>query len=324
MRDHGGNIDHATELYGGERSEWIDLSTGINRLPWPVPTISPHAWTDLPARTAMNGLHAAARTAWQVPESTGILAVAGAQAAIQLIPRLRAPGAARVLAPTYNEHAAALQAGGWRVEDVASLETLAGADLAIVVNPNNPDGRCHSAAVLAQLADAVGLLVVDESFADARLEHSLAQMVDCPNLIVLRSFGKFYGLAGVRLGFVLASPPDIKLLAGMLGPWPVSGMAIEIGTQALADRDWATRTISRLQEDAARLDRLASQAGWQIVGGTELFRLYTMPDAAAAKASLARRHIWTRSFAYNQTWLRMGLPGCEGEWARVESAFKVL
>jgi cobalamin biosynthetic protein CobC len=308
----------AQARFGG--TDWIDLSTAINRAPYPLPPLPSEAWTALPTQAATARLLAAAGAAYR--SQAPMLAVAGAQAAIQLIPRLSAPARARILAPTYNEHAATLHAAGWQVDEVTSLSALEGADLAVIVNPNNPDGRCCQRQEMLRLAAAVGRLVVDESFADARPELSLAGDAGRERLMVLRSFGKFYGLAGVRLGFVLGSRDDITALAAMAGPWPVSGTAIAIGAAALSDRAWADATVARLRSDAPRLDLLAQSAGWKLLGGTELFRLYDTPDAAAARDRLARRRIWTRSFPYSGRWLRLGLPGQPSEWNRLAEALR--
>jgi cobalamin biosynthetic protein CobC len=317
-RDHGGNLDRAIATFGGPAADWIDLSTGINRQPFPVPPLTDTAWTGLPTRAAIEALHGTARAAWGV--SGAILATAGAQAAIQLVPRLRGPGRARVLGPTYNEHLGALRDAGWQAAEVPALDALAGADLAIVVNPNNPDGRRHAPADLLALVGQVGLLVVDESFADPTPELSLAGATGRDGLSVLRSFGKFYGLAGVRLGFALGCDADIARLAGFSGPWPVSGAAIEIGCAALADIHWSAATIWRLRAECDRIDALAANAGWSLVGGCELFRTYDTPNAAAAQDQLARARIWTRRFPYSERWLRLGLPGSEAEWRRLAAA----
>lgn len=318
MRDHGGNIDWAIRTFGGVAADWIDLSTGINRAPYPLPALSPEAWTQLPTRAAQDRLIATARGAYAT--DAAILPVAGAQAAIQMIPCLTVPGRAAVLSPTYNEHAACLRAAGWEVDECETPDALAGADLAIVVNPNNPTGNTFEPAELLRLSGQVGRLIVDESFADPRPDRSVAALAGQDGLLVLRSFGKFYGLAGLRLGFALGAEADIALLATMAGPWPVSGAAIEIGCAALSDRAWAEATTARLRADCARLDDLARGAGWSLVGGCELFRLYETPGATAAQECLARAHIWSRMFPYSDRWLRLGLPGGEAEWRRVESA----
>lgn len=313
MRDHGGNLDWARARWGGEG--WIDLSTGINRVPWPVPALPAEAWTALPTRSAQAALIEAAQAAYRT--AAPMVALAGAQAAIQMVPWLCAPGLARVVAPTYNEHAASLRAAGWRVEAVDQPEALAGADLAVVVNPNNPDGRHWPRARLLALLGRVGRLVVDESFADADPSHSLAGEAGRAGLLVLKSFGKFYGLAGLRLGFALGSAADMAVLADRAGPWPVSGPALDVGRQALADAAWSRQTEERLAEDGRRLDTLAGRLGWTLVGGTALFRTYATPDAPAAQDGLARARVWSRIFPWSPTWLRLGLPA-PGEWARLE------
>lgn len=317
MRDHGGNIDQARARFGGQ--DWIDLSTGINRQPYPLPELPAHVWTDLPTRAAQAALMQSARRAFGT-DALGV-ALAGAQAAIQMIPRLFPAGRAKVLTPTYNEHAACLRATGWQVEEVGQISALAGADLAIVVNPNNPDGRHHDACQLRAISQQVSCLVVDESFADAVSDLSCAAHA-CDRLIVLRSFGKFWGLAGLRLGFAFAGPERVTRLAEMAGPWPVSGAALEVGQIALQDLAWHEQTCLRLDLDAQRLDALALRAGWALVGGTALFRTYATPDAVGAQSALARAHIWSRIFPYSPHWVRLGLPGNAAEWARLDAALE--
>lgn len=317
MRDHGGNLDGAIATWGGAAEDWIDLSTGINRVPYPVPDLPPAAWRNLPTRADMARLHRVAQAAYGT--EAPLIATAGAQAAIQMVPLLAPRGTARVLGPTYNEHAGALTAAGWQVETVARPEDLSGADLAVVVNPNNPDGRWLDRATLRDLAGRVGRLIVDESFADPMPEQSLAAKAS-GRLIVLRSFGKFYGLAGLRLGFLIADSATIDTVSALSGPWPISGPAIAIGTEALADRGWANATTARLFDEATRIDQLAARAGWALVGGTPLFRLYDTPDASAAQDRLARAQIWSRIFPYSTRWLRLGLPGGAAEWDRLAQA----
>ncbi len=322
MRDHGGDLDRAMRDYGA--GDWLDLSTGINPVPYPVPDLAPRAFTALPTRADMAALTCAARAAYGATEGTGCTPLAGAQAAIQLIPRLTTPGTARVVTPTYNEHTAALRTQGWQVEEVASLDALKGAALAVVVNPNNPDGRSWSPEALADLATTIGLLIVDESFADPHPGLSLIpHLATLPgNTLVLRSFGKFYGLAGLRLGFAVGAPALIDRIAALAGPWNISGPAIAAGMAALQDTGWHANTCARLMTDATRLDTLAATRGWQLVGGTPLFRTYDTGDAQAAQDRLARHHVWSRIFPYSESWLRLGLPGTEAQWLQLESALR--
>jgi cobalamin biosynthetic protein CobC len=318
MVDHGGNLDVARARFGGELADWIDLSTGINRLPYPVPQLPVRHWYALPSRAEIEALHEVARQAYFT--TAPLLATAGAQAAIQMLPQLAPPGRARILAPTYGEFGHVLRSAGWSVETVSDLGALAGADLAILVNPNNPDGQRYDPDALLALASRVGRLVIDESFADAAREVSLAPHAGQPGLLILRSFGKFYGLAGIRLGFVLGGEADIATMASSAGPWPVSGVAIEIGRAALSDLSWASETRIRLFGDAARLDDLARTAGWELIGGTPLFRLYEVGNGLRAQERLARAQIWSRVFKDRPSWLRLGLPGDETEWQRLGDA----
>lgn len=309
MRDHGGNMDWAMARYGG--ADWIDLSTGINRLAYPVPDIDSVLWQRLPTASDMAALLGAAAAHYGT--DAPVMACAGAQAAIQMIPHL-GRGQARIVTPTYNEHAAALRGAGWQVAEVANLSDLSGADLAVVVNPNNPDGRCYDPRDLAALRPHVGRLVVDESFGDVAPHLSALPF----GVTVLKSFGKFWGLAGLRLGLVFGE--GVAELRAMAGPWPVSGPALQIATRAYQDRAWADDTRARLSQDSIRMDALARRAGWGIVGGTDLFRLYDTPNAETTQDHLARHRIWSRIFPYSKTWLRLGPPGPESEWARLTAA----
>ena len=318
MPEHGGNLDLALQRFGGHARDWIDLSTGINREPYPVTGLPAECWSALPSRSGIQSLHRAAQNAYGT--EAPIIATNGAQAAIQWLPHLEPRGRARILSPTYNEYSAVFSAAGWEVTEALDLEALAGADIAVLANPNNPDGKRYEAEQLLSLLPRVGRLVVDESFADAIPGLSLAPYAGPQGLLILRSFGKFFGLAGLRLGFVIGNEADITVLSAMAGPWPVSGAAIAIGERALPNREWAKATSARLARDSSRLDAEVVQLGWTLVGGTPLFRLYETGDAARAQERLARAQIWSRVFPYQKGWLRLGLPGNEAEWARLTAA----
>ncbi len=263
--------------------------------------------------------------AYGAPSAAHVVAAPGTQILLPRVMALRAPGRARVLGPTYAEHARAAALAGHRVEEVAEPDALRDADLASVVNPNNPDGRLMSREALIDLADALdhrgGLLVVDEAFMDAMADGpTLAADVERPNLVVLRSFGKFFGLAGVRLGFALAHPEIARRLADGLAPWAVSGPALELGLRALGDAGWQDATRRRLAEDAQRLDAILAGACLAVQGGTTLFRFATHPRARDLAAWLGARGILVRTFSWSDIVMRFGLPGTEGEWRRLEAA----
>jgi len=321
QQTHGGDLDAAMARFGGRTEDWLDLSTGINPRPYPMPVLTPHALAALPTRADLARLAEVAARAYRT--AAQVVPLAGASQAIGLAPLLRPRGTARLLAPTYGGFAEALGALHWQVEEHASTAALAGADLAVVVSPNNPDGRIHAPGTLLRLADSVGLLLVDESFADAEPGASLACHLRPPpeNVVLLRSFGKFYGLAGLRLGFALAGPGTAARLAALAGPWPVSGAAITAGRAALADIDWQTAARARLAAESARLRGLGTRAGWAVVGATTLFVTFdTGGRAAAVQERLAGAKIWSRVFGYAPTWLRLGLPGDPAGWARLSAA----
>ncbi len=310
-RDHGGGVDAAVARWGGTRAEWLDLSTGINPVPYPLPEFTAADWNDLPDRGAQDALLRAARDFWQVPEGADILAAPGASALIARIPALMPAGTVDIPTPTYNEHAAAFAAQGWSIgEHLPSARVL--------VHPNNPTGKIWR----AEDADAP-LVVIDESFCDVCPNDSLVHLAEQPGRIVLKSFGKFWGLAGMRLGFAIATPDTIAKLSALSGPWAVSGPALRTGAAALQDHDWAEETRARLRQDCDRLDALMTAKGARVVGGTTLFRLYDVPDAARWQAQLAEQHIWTRIFPYSETFLRLGLPAPD-RWGQLENALTTM
>ncbi len=314
---HGGGLDAAAARYGGARADWLDLSTGINPVPYVVPDLGGAAWTALPDRGAVHALEAAARGAWRVPPGAAVLAAPGASALIARIPHLRPAGAATIPGPTYSEHGIAFAAAGWRVGEPGDAGAGA-ASARVIVHPNNPDGRIWTRAALDALPGAA-LTVIDESFADAG-GGSLMALATRPGTVILKSFGKFWGLAGLRLGFTIGDPALVAGLARALGPWPVSGPALAIGAAALGDGGWAEATRTRLRADAARLDALMVGAGARLLGGTGLFRLYDVGDAGAWQARLAAHRIWTRGFAGAPERLRLGLPGATADWRRLAAA----
>lgn len=311
---------------GAFAGEWLDLSTGINPFAYPLPTVGSEDWTRLPAVAALDDLLAAARRAYGCPVEAGIAALPGTQAAIQLLPRLFAPARVTILGPTYAEHAYA-----WRLlgHDVTELEgqpgNLADTDILVVVNPNNPDGRTVEPEMLRRWRQALaakgGWLVIDEAFADVTPEASLAGDAGTHGLIILRSFGKFFGLAGLRLGFVLAPPAMAEALRASLGPWAVSGPALTIGAAALNDTGWQAAMRDELRARAQRFDLALHERGISVLGGTSLYRLAKVPEAANLAAALRQQGVHVRIFERQPQWMRFGLPADEAEfWHRFDAA----
>lgn len=316
---HGGDLATARALFPEAPQPWVDLSTGINPIPYPLPALPLSLWTRLPDADDEAALIAAARSAYRVPQQADIVAAPGTQILIELLPRLAPAGPVAILGPTYAEHGHAWRKAGFAVTEAP---TPAEAATVVVVNPNNPDGRVLSRVELADLAARCtgrgGLLVVDEAFADFTPETSIVP--DLPvGTIVLRSFGKTYGLAGLRLGFAIGAVDPIARLRAALGPWSVAGPALHVGAQALADADWLAVTGAERARDAARLDALLAPHG-RIAGGTSLFRLLETPAAPALFGRLGRHGIYVRRFQNAPQRLRFGLPGDEAGWSRLRTA----
>ncbi|WAJ39586.1 threonine-phosphate decarboxylase CobD [Pseudomonas sp. GOM7] len=323
MLEHGGRLRAAAQRYGIALEDWLDLSTGVAPYGWTLPTVPAEAWARLPE--VEDGLEAAARDYYG---AASLLPVAGSQAAIQALPRLRKPCNVGIVAPTYAEHEAAWRNEGHRVltlSEGAVPRALPQLDVLLLVNPNNPTGRLVESLRLLdwhdQLAERGGWLVVDEAFMDCAPEHSLAAYSDMPGLIVLRSFGKFFGLAGLRLGFVLAAQALLDELQVLLGPWAVSGPARHVARHLLVDGEGQHRQRQRLSADGARLATLLRNNGLPPSGGSALFQFCCTRRAIPCAELLARRGILVRLFAELDS-LRFGLPADEVGWQRLEQGLQ--
>lgn len=323
MLEHGGRLRAAAQRYGIAREHWLDLSTGISPWSWIAERdfVPPcEAWSRLPEDD--DGLDAAARAYY----GAEMLAVAGSQTAIQTLPTLRATSRVGVLTPGYAEHAQAWQRAGHLVVTlgIAELQAqLAALDVVVLARPNNPDGLCLSRDTLlamhAALAARGGWLVVDEAFIDAEAQCSLAPDSTHEGLVVLRSLGKFFGLAGARVGFVGCQARLRAALREALGPWTVSGPARLIATTALADRDWQSQQRARLQQAGTRLTALLARHGWHEGHGCALFQWRRARNAAVLHEALARHGVLTRLFTAPSS-LRFGLPPAEADWQRLQTA----
>jgi cobalamin biosynthetic protein CobC len=328
---HGGLLSAARRRWPTAPAPWIDLSTGINPTPYPAPRASRTDRARLPDPERTAALEAVAAAAFGIADPARVAAVPGAEAGLRLLPRLICGKSVWIDGPTYGGHASA-----WENHEASRAERAADADVAVVVTPNNPDGRITPAGDLLALADRLqarrtqakrpyvggGLLVVDESFADLDAPQSIAALGH-PRIVALRSFGKAYGLAGVRLGFVLGPPDLLVRVRAAFGDWPVSADALAAGLKAYPDVGWRQRARTRLARSAAGLDAALRRAGFEIVGGTRLFRLARAEDAAARFQALGAAGILSRPFAYDPAWLRFGLPHPTA-WRRVETALGAL
>ena len=322
MLEHGGRLRKAALEYGVAEADWLDLSSGLAPWPFAVPEIAQRAWARLPETD--DGLEQAACEYYGTAQ---VLPVAGSQMAIQLLPRLRRAGKVGVLSPCYAEHAQAWRRSGYIVREVVEQEVdffIDSLDVLVVVNPNNPTGLHLTPERLldwhSRLAQRGGWLVVDEAFMDNTPHLSLAPFAHRVGLVVLRSFGKFFGLAGVRLGFVLAERKLLKLLAEQVGPWAVSGPTRVLGQACLRDTEGHARQRQRSEVASERLATLLEKYAFKPQGGCALFQWLSTQRAEELYEFMARRGILLRLFTHNSS-VRFGLPGEEADWLRLDQAF---
>lgn len=323
MLQHGGQLRAAAAHYGIAPENWLDLSTGINPVPYTPPQIPLDAWARLPQE--QDGLEEAAARYYGTPD---LLPVSGSQAAIQLLPRMRDRCHVGVLHPGYAEHAHAWRCAGHEVKDLHADEIgtqMNKLDVLVLMQPNNPTGEIFTHTQLrewhAQLAARGGWLIVDEAFIEASTQASFASPQMPHGLIVLRSLGKFFGLAGARVGFVLAHAELLARLRAALGPWSVAGPSRHVAQAALLDRAWQSTTRERLLRDGARLAQLLSDAGLSPAGGCGLFQWVLTKEADVIHHQLAQRGILTRLFTQPRS-IRFGLPGNALEWERLGAALE--
>lgn len=313
LRRHGGSLDAARAAFPAAREPWIDLSTGVNPYPWRGLRPGRGDVTRLPDPKDIADLEAKAAATFGCDPAC-VAAVPGADIGLRFMPALTQATSAAIVSPTYGGHAEA-----WPAALMISRHdtSTCDADVIVVVNPNNPNGDVTAQETLLARKN---WLIVDESFAEVMPEISVAPHAG-GRLVVLRSFGKFYGLPGLRLGFIVAAPDIIAKVRVLTGDWPVSADAIRLGAAAYADTAWQTRTRTRLAKTAARLDKLLTRNGFDIVGGTSLFRLAHRSDAAACFQRLGEAGILVRPFEDAPTHLRFGLPA-SAAWSRLEAALK--
>jgi cobalamin biosynthetic protein CobC len=327
---HGGRLGVARSLFPDVPQPWVDLSTGINPRPYPAARASQRARNRLPDPAELARLEALAAAAFGVEEPSRVVATAGSECALRLLPQVADLKSAVIVGPTYGSHADAWTRSGALTQMIGRDELHSHAQRAVcltIVNPNNPDGHIVARPQLLALHDSLrqhsGMLIVDEAFADVVPEVSVADKAgteEAPRLVVLRSFGKFFGLAGLRLGFVVAAEPMAAAIRGLVGEWPVSSDALAAGLAAYADRRWAERERATLQESAQRLDELLARCGFEVAGGTSLFRLVRASNARDRFTQLLAAGILVRPFDFDPHLLRVGLPRGREQWRRLAAA----
>ncbi|WP_281648174.1 threonine-phosphate decarboxylase CobD [Parendozoicomonas sp. Alg238-R29] len=325
MLTHGGKLREASQKYNIPLEQWLDLSTGVNPRCYPVPNIPMAAWNRLPEDD--DGLVDAACEYFQC---SSLLPVAGSQAAIQALPLVRRqlfPESKTVAVPSvgYREHRNAWGKHDYEVllyNGEPTAEQLDKADVVLVINPNNPTGHRVDASALMDwhtvLAERNSWLVVDEAFMDCTPEFSISHKTPLTNLVVLRSIGKFFGLAGIRMGFVLAQQDVLSSIQEHLGPWTVPGPIREIGKTALGDTAWQKSNRQFLGQASERLHNLL-EGTFEKLNSTLLFTSVKVNNAQKLHHDFCGSGIFTRLLD-EKDGLRFGLPEKESDWAQLEQA----
>lgn len=321
---HGGRLDSAIAVYGGEKADWLDLSTGINPNAYPIPEIAPDAWHRLPDDGLTQACLAAAREHYEASAGVALIAAPGTQALIQSLTGIVDAKRVWIVGPTYNEYERVFASVSNIVVSAELPSLTEDVDVVVVGNPNNPDGRTVAPDRISALGKSLkprgGFVVVDEAFGDVLAvgDHPVSSMNDMGGIVSLRSFGKFFGLAGLRLGFAVGDKQVTAKLLASLGPWAVSGPALMIGAEALSDRQWISEARDFLSSQRTRLEGLIAASGFEIVGATDLFVTASHADSANIAKSLAQNHILVRTFDYAPDWIRFGLPAEEDHFDRLE------
>jgi len=297
---HGGQLKLASERYQIPLEEWTDLSTGINPDSYPLPAVPESVWQRLPETN--DGLETAAAAYYG---STQLLPVAGSQEAIQLLPELREPCRVGIISPAYHSHQQAWTNAGHKVFEISVEQldkTLDNLDVLLLVNPTNPTTHRYSLEQLGhwhqQLQQRGGWLVVDEAFMDLTPEGSLIRPQAKAGLIVLRSIGKFFGLAGIRLGFVWAEEAILKGLAERQNDWSVSHPARWAGRLALSDFEWQRKQRIKIPQLMAGLKiRLAAIYQCEVVdAGLFAYVILGREEAIEEHERLCKTGVLTRLF----------------------------
>lgn len=336
MLKHGGQLIEFAKQYQIPLAQWLDLSTGVSPFTYPCPPVTAAAWNRLPEID--DGLEQAAADYYACAD---LLAVAGSQAAIMQLPAIVAGqrgklGVVALPRVGYKEHQQAWQnycsANGerWQIElydQIPDAALLAKAAVLLFINPNNPGAEKVSPAQLQQwqmqLQKHQGMLIVDEAFIDCTPEQSLLSRPLAENVIVLRSVGKFFGLAGARVGFVFAQQKLLAALAQKLGPWTISGPSRAITRAALVDLNWQQQMREKLAADSLRLHELLSYYFNCEIKGCELFQTVVLADAAQIHQQLCTHGVLIR-LCDQQDALRFGLPGSETQWQKLQAALSAV
>jgi cobalamin biosynthetic protein CobC len=324
---HGGQLNNVAKLFKRPLNEWLDLSTGISPISYPIPSIPQIIWQQLPQTS--NGLIEAAKRYY----GTGnIITTSGSQAVIARLPSLylnytkRLPNKIDVWLPVvgYKEHERSWHDAGFNIKRYQNLPTFKDLKLnaiVVVINPNNPTGELHQQHTLKALLKTVeslsGWLIIDEAFMDVITPNqTLIDLSTNKHLFVLRSIGKFFGLAGIRIGFLSAHSMWLLKLQQLSSPWEVNGPAQFIAEQALKDHTWQSAQRKTLIALSIKLEMLLTETFADStnnclknieVSGCGLFKTLVHPQATEIYQKFCHQGLYVRLCDENNA-LRFGIP----------------
>ncbi|MCI2284082.1 threonine-phosphate decarboxylase CobD [Colwellia sp. MSW7] len=328
---HGGQLQQVAKQYNIPAENWLDLSTGIAPFSYPIPSIPEKVYQSLPQTSS--DLKTAAKRYYN---ADNLLVTNGSQAIIKLLPTLwrkKNPLSTTVYLPEqgYKEHALAWQTAGftvyWYKNELLEQEPIENNTVLVIINPNNPTGQLYSQSTLIKYQEKLeksnGLLVIDEAFIDVvSPSHSMSHTINSNsntinNTLILRSFGKFFGLAGIRIGFLIGSETWIEKFNDQLGPWQVNGPAQFIAQSALSDYQWHEQQKQKLQLLSADLRTILTKSipseYINKITGTDLFQTVYFTESTETKsraenyyASLCQQAVYARLTDDKQA-LRFGL-----------------
>ncbi|MBL1417744.1 MAG: threonine-phosphate decarboxylase [Moritella sp.] len=325
---HGGQLQQVALQYARPIAEWLDLSTGISPTSYPIPSIPTSVWQQLPQPS--QSLITAAKHYYG---TDNIVATSGSQAVIKQLPSIfkqhvaeqfiseQSTGTSTVWLPLvgYKEHERAWREQGFTIQQYTQLPTsaqLTANCIVVVINPNNPTGELFTRNTLLALLDNIqtlkGWLILDEAFMDVvEPSQSIIAHTDNPHLLVLRSVGKFFGLAGIRLGFLSAHPQWLQALEKLSSPWEVNGPAQYITEIALMDRQWQQQQLLSLTALSATLELLLMTTFDCPVAGSALFKTIRLDNAPEVYILLCQQGVYVR-LCDEQNALRFGIPDQNG------------
>jgi len=332
---HGGQLSKVAKQFGIPEQEWLDLSTGIAPFSYAIPAISEKIWQDLPTISP-----SLIRAAQQYYQAKFCWPVAGSQQLIEKLPSLwndknsaiESGKKQHAYLPKvgYKEHQRAWSLAGYQIHfyQDALPDNIEKNSIVVVINPNNPLTDTFSIQQLTQLKahcqQQKALLIIDEAFADIfpsefsfvpHLTNYNENNNDSANdnenesddLIVLRSFGKFFGLAGIRIGFACTTEIWRDIIKESIGPWSINGPALFIAEQALQDTQWQIEQSLRLEKYSKKLQELLKlHLPNASIKANALFITVFLDNAASVYEKLCQQGVYVR-LTDEQNALRFGV-----------------